>query len=238
MSEWIKALVLQIACLPEDPHIPDGSPQSTQVFRAGRNFLRWTIIQWFTLHLVIFVSALAFIAALETITPRMPGWARTGTYAAEILGLLALAASWVFTWFQLKLNYELRWYIVTDRSLRVRSGILSVKELTMTFANIQEIRVTAGPLQVLLGLADVEVRTAGGGGPGPHGGSGGHVGRFQGVDSADAIRDLIVERLRVSRDSGLGEPVDAALSGPNATVQAAQSILAEARALRASLLKA
>ena len=153
--------------------------------------------------------------------------------------MLALAAVWVFTWFQLKLNYELRWYIVTDRSLRVRSGILSVQELTMTFANIQEIRVTAGPLQVL-------PRT--GGCRGPHRGrrrlrartgrTGGHVGRFQGVDNADAIRDLIVERLRAYRDSGLGEPAEAGQSAGNTAFQAAQAVLAEARALRAGLLSA
>ena len=52
----------------------------------------------------------------------------------------------------------------------------------------------------------VEVRSAGGGSSDAHGGrSTGHVGKFAGVDNAEAIRDLLVERLRVYRDSGLGE---------------------------------
>ena len=73
----------------------------------------------------------------------------------------------------------------------------------MTYGNIQEIRVTAGPLQHLLGLADVEVQAAGGGGE-KHDRKG-HVGHFEGVSNAAAIRDLIVERLRHYRDSGLGD---------------------------------
>jgi hypothetical protein len=43
---------------------------------------------------------------------------------------------------------------------RVRSGILNAHEITTTFANIQEVRLSAGPLQKLLGLADVEVHSA------------------------------------------------------------------------------
>ena len=46
-----------------------------------------------------------------------------------------------------RLDYELRWYIVTDRSLRIREGVTSLRESTMTFANIQHIAVRQGPLQ-------------------------------------------------------------------------------------------
>ena len=104
----------------------------------------------------------------------------------------------------------------------------------MTFSNIQEIRVAAGPLQNLLKLADVEVQSAGGG-SGP-GNASGHVGRFQGVSNANAIRDLIVERLRQYRDSGLGESQHSlASNSPDQAVTAARLVLAEARALRAGL---
>ena len=101
------------------------------------------------------------------------------------------------------MNYELRWYVVTDRCLRVRGGILNVHEITTTFANIQEVRLSSGPLQKLLGLADVEVHSAGGGSG--KGSSDSHVARFEGVDNAPEIRDFILVRLRQYRDSGLGE---------------------------------
>ena len=143
MAEWIKALVLRVTMLPAEPHVPDGSAGSTQVFRAGRNFLRWSMIIWAFAQAGILVSAIAFGIAIETLMFRLPGWAQTGVRLLEWIAVVTLAAIWVFTWFQLRLNYELRWYIVTDRSLRIRSGIFTVQELTMTFANIQEIRVTS-----------------------------------------------------------------------------------------------
>ena len=64
-----------------------------------------------------------------------------------------------------RLNYELRWYIVTDRSLRIRIGIWIVEEITMTFDNIQDLRITAGPPQGWLGLAALELSSAARRGP-------------------------------------------------------------------------
>ena len=108
----------------------------------------------------------------------------------------------------------------------------------MTFANIQGIRVNANPIEQLLGLANVEVQSAGGGdsrgGSHSHGTrSSGHVAEFEGVDNAAVIRDLIVERLRVYRDSGLGEKTVEARE-PLA-LSAAREVLQETRALRNSL---
>ena len=102
----------------------------------------------------------------------------------------------------------------------------------MTFANIQGIRVNANPIERLLGLANVEVRSAGGGDT-AHEPSSGHVGKFAGVDNAEAIRDLLVERLRVYRDSGLGEKSIEAPEPPS--LSAAREVLQETRALRNSL---
>src|SRR6187402_2309072 len=60
-------------------------------------------------------------------------------------------ASIPITYFLQRLNYEMRWYIVTDRSLRIRSGVVWLREMTMTFANIQTIRVNANPIERWLG---------------------------------------------------------------------------------------
>ena len=62
----------------------------------------------------------------------------------------------------LRLDFELRWYIVSDRACASARGSSRCREKTMTFANIQHIGIRQGPLQRLLGIADVEVRTAGG----------------------------------------------------------------------------
>lgn len=148
-----------------------------------------------------------------------------------------------------RLQYEQRWYIVTDRSLRLRTGIWKVQEVTMSFANLQQITVTQGPLQRLLGLADVRVKSAGGGAgvtPG-HGkpDDSAHAGYFRAVDNAEEIRDLITERLRRFRESGLGDPEEtrrAAAPEPSDQVSAdslaaARELLLEARALREAAAK-
>ena len=117
------------------------------------------------------------------------------------------------TYLILRLDYEQRWYLVTDRSLRLRSGVWSVRELTMSFANLQQITVSQGPLQRFLGLADVCVQSAGGGGAvAGHAGAQHaslHTGIFHAVENAHEIRDLIVERLRRFREAGLGDPEEA-----------------------------
>src|SRR5258705_9515078 len=112
----------------------------------------------------------------------------------------------------LRLNYEKRWYIVSDRSLRVREGVVGVREMTVTFANIQNISVSQGPVQRLLGIADLRVETAGGGGAATqqHAGPDLHVAWFRGIDNAPAVREVIQQRLRQFKDAGLGDHEDIA----------------------------
>ncbi len=142
--------------------------------------------------------------------------------------------------------HELRWYMVTDRSLRIRSGITSLLESTMSFANVQQVVVTQGPLQRLLRIADVRVQSAGGRGDAHDRDAGDslHTGVFHGVDNSSAIRDLILERLRRFRESGLGDPDEAAPvsagpapadAGRGSALTAARELLEEARALRRHL---
>jgi hypothetical protein len=150
-----------------------------------------------------------------------------------------------------RLDFELRWYMVTDRSLRIRYGVWKISESTMSFANIQQVIVSQGPLQRLLGLADVKVQSAGGGhgsdSDGHHSGSSSedmHLGLFHSVTNAPEIRDLILERLRRFSESGLGDPDEKraiipasplAHATPADTLAAARELLAEAKALRISL---
>lgn len=233
LSGFERAL-LALLRVPEAPEPPDGSPDSIRVFRAGRNYYVWLIVMWALGVLVAGVAVAGVSLPLVVATRRAPDWARIAAAAALVLVWVAYLATVAITLLSRRLNYGLRWYIVTDRSLRIRSGIFQMSELTMTYSNVQEIRVKSGPLQLLLGIADVEVQAAGGGGDGQHGG-GGHLGRFTGVAHAPEIRDLIVDRLRQYRDSGLGEPTHVTSSQPASDLAAARSVLDEARALRAAL---
>src|SRR5205814_3372587 len=87
-----------------------------------------------------------------------------------------------------RLDYEKRWYLVTDRSLRIREGVVNVREMTVNFANIQNISISQGPLQRLLRIADLRVDTAGGGGGRAanthHAAQNLHTAWFRGIDNA------------------------------------------------------
>jgi len=165
----------------------------------------------------------------------------------EVFGFLSFLAQFLFTYAVLRLDFEQRWYIVTDRSLRIRSGLWRMQEMTMSFANLQQVVITRGPIQGWLKISDVRVQSAGGGaGPKEGGGQSLHAGVFHGVDNAQEIRDLILERLRRFRATGLGDPEDrAAEINPSAAssatasrdnaLAAARELLDEARHLRAAL---
>jgi len=166
-------------------------------------------------------------------------------YGAIALFILQIPVTLAAT----RLEFEQHWYIVTDRSLRIRNGIFQLTESTMSFANIQQVVVSQGPLQRLLGLSDVKVQSAGGGGgeEGSHhnGENEMHVGLFHSVTNPAEIRDLILERLRCFRQAGLGDPDDphqddqpSAPPPPQpagSALEAAREVLAEVRALRTSV---
>ena len=223
------AYLLGLLRVPPEPHAPDGSPDSIRIFRAGRNYYHWRLIVWVFSQLLVILSGAAFLGFNFLVLRKLPPIVLSVMVAVDLAVMAIILIGTPFSYLLQRLNYELRWYIVTDRSLRIRSGIWSVEELTMTFANIQDLKITAGPLQGWLGIADLEVSSAGGGGVsagGKHGGTtSSHTAKFAGVDNAVEIRDLIVERLKRYRDAGLGDaPVD--LGG------AAAELLLEAKALR------
>ena len=178
-------------------------------------------------------------------------------WIVKLLGVLAYLAQAGITYAALRLDYEMRWYVVTDRSLRIRTGIWKVQELTMSFANLQQVVLSQGPIQRFLGIADVLVQSAGGGGLAhghPSQGGSLHAGYFHGVDNAPEVRDLILARLRHFRETGLGDPDEVRHSLPaanlsvattpmttaatveNDAILAARELLEEARQLRVILL--
>jgi membrane protein YdbS with pleckstrin-like domain len=237
----MRAWLYRLLKVPPEPALPPGSRESVQVFRAAQNFYRLLLVRWGIKQ----VSAVFGIAiSLTVLTHLSRGWSplvRFWVEAAEWFGVASFLVQIPFTFLMVKLDYELRWYIVTDRSLRIRSGLVHVREMTMTFANIQHLSVHQGPLQRLLGLYDLTVRTAGGGGAEGdethHGAESSvtHIGHFHGVDNAPAIRDLILERMKRVRDAGLGDTDDVeaptrALKIVDDDLESFRAALAEVRA--------
>jgi membrane protein YdbS with pleckstrin-like domain len=250
MADGMRAHLLRWLKVPADPAPPPGG--GVRTFRASRNYYRYTIALW----LLKQASALFGLYISYQFLRGFVGF--QWLVYLELLAIIGFVAQLPFSFALLKLNFEMRWYMLSDRSLRIREGILSVHEQTMAFANIQNISIRQNPLQRLCGISTVVVRAAGGGSgatSSPYGGEGGksgtHEATFEGVDNAEEIRSVIRERIRLHRDAGLGDPDDpaprheaparrtAALSaGPDLSgaIAAAERVLAEARALRRAAL--
>jgi len=107
------------------------------------------------------------------------------------------------------LRYDTTWYVLSQRSLRIRSGIWTIGEATITFENIQNVTVESGPIERYFAIANVIVDTAGGSsGGGEHGKKGAsnlHRGILAGVSNAPEIRQLVLSRLSQSKVTGLGD---------------------------------
>ncbi len=248
----IKSLVTRLLRVPSRPQPPAGDPGSVQVFNAARGFYRYRLLQWGLSQLG---TAIGIAAGYYFVLDRIQfgpffTMGHNMIQLFEALGVALFLLQMPFTFMMVDLDYRYRWYMITDTSLRIREGLLTVREQTMTFANIQNLSIRQGPLQRFFGIADLQVRTAGGGG-GESGGQGGkqqsksanmHLGFFRGVDRAGEIRDAILDCLRGQRDSGLGNPDDTAAPVTAVahhddadTLAAAASLRDEARALRTAL---
>jgi membrane protein YdbS with pleckstrin-like domain len=227
---------LRFLRVPSTPEPPPGSPP--RVFRAAPNYFKLRLIRWaFTQVLAIggLLWAIYFIQWVgETKAPRPVVWL---LQAGEVFGWLVFFSELVLGWMLVRLDYEMRWYMLSDRAIRIREGIATVREKTVALANVQNLAIRQGPLQRYFGIADVEVKTAGGGGKSSEmdqkkGGEPMHVAYFRGVDNAEEIRDLVREGVRIQRNAGLGDP-DEHEHAPDDAQSAVAELLREARALHA-----
>jgi membrane protein YdbS with pleckstrin-like domain len=220
----LKGPLLEVLKAPtEPPEPPPGAQSSVQIFRASKNFLRYQMIVWgFGGGIsIMFAFALMVIGAFEDDSPReaILGWL-----------LLALSIPAIFIkYFLIRLDYDMRYYVVTDRSLRIRQGAVTIHEGTYTFANIQNLKINQGPLERLMGIANLVVETAGGAGSSsreqrrqnPFARE--HEGVLRGIDNAPEVRDQILRLLKRYRDAGLGDPEDRAREVPVAVPSAGLS---------------
>jgi len=239
--------------VPPEPESPLGSPGSVRVFNAAPGYYHYRLVVWGIRQvgaLIGLLVGLAFVAGGIEIA----SFPLSGELAVliEAVGVGFYLIQLPLSFLMVRLDYRYRWYMTTDTSLRIREGITTVRERTMTFANIQNLSLKQGPIQRLFGISDLQVRTAGGGGAessdeskkGRSEADNMHLGYFRGVDNAEEIRDLVLAQMRGMRDSGLGDPDEpmgvpsvrsVAEEGDATVLAAAVELLAETRALRAVL---
>jgi membrane protein YdbS with pleckstrin-like domain len=243
----LEQLVARVFRTPPEPDSPTGASNSLRVFRASRSYFHYQLLVWGVRQIgaiTAIVLLLWFDAAygIHNFAPGVPNFVMWGLRVLETLAIVGLAIQIPLTYVLTRLDYHYRWYMTTDRSLRIREGIVNVREQTMMFSNVQNVAIRQGPLQRAFGISDVEVRSAGGGGASEKSDRGAsrkddlHLGYFRGVSNPEEIRDLILEHLRRLKDRGLGDP-DEPASGDRSVgaMAAARLLLAEAKQLRDSL---
>jgi membrane protein YdbS with pleckstrin-like domain len=206
MYETLKSLLLPLLKVPSSaPAPPPGHTDaaSLKIFRASPSYLRYLLFFW-TIYAVIWGVGVLVVSVVLLFA--------LGPWGA-ILALLLMAFSLVkvaIFYVSTRLDYEMRWYILTDRSLRIREGVWIVREVTLTFANVQNVHVMQGPIQRVFGVSDVMVQTAGGGSGGPkeQQGHDAHLAMLRGLDNPQEVSHLILDLLRRYRGAGLGDHDD------------------------------
>ncbi|MBM4111923.1 MAG: hypothetical protein FJ253_00895 [Phycisphaerae bacterium] len=200
----------------EPPTLPVAPGEQTISFKPSEAYLRYLkLLFWIVCVLIdLALTALWIVATVALIAAGV--W-----YLAIPLVPIALAliiVPDVIAYVGIHLRYDTTWYVLSRRSLRLRHGIWMIGEMTLTFENVQNVRMSQGPLQRMYGIASVIVETAGGGSMGgKHGAhSSGHHASIDGVTNAEEIRDLILSRVRESRSAGLGDERHGAIFGHDA----------------------
>ena len=206
MYETLKSLLLPLLKVPSSaPAPPPGHTDaaSLKIFRASPSYLRYLLFFW-TIYAVIWGAGVLVVSVVLLFA--LGPWGAILALLLVAVSLVKVATFYVST----RLDYEMRWYILTDRSLRIREGVWIVREVTLTFANVQNVHVMQGPIQRVFGVSDVMVQTAGGGSGGPkeQQGHDAHLAMLRGLDNPQEVSRLILDLLRRYRGAGLGDRDD------------------------------
>jgi len=215
---WIR-FARRLLKLPEgDADVAAGDDAHTEVWNPGAGYRRYRLLSfWISGAVSVLGVAGAMVALyvaerqgeLSAMDPQVMPW----VFAGCGLLLLWLGGVFAFKYATVHLELDMLRYTLTDRVLRLRRGAMNVQEVTLSFANIQNVKYQQGPLQRIFGIGDLVVETAGGGGGATEqaGGAGlgaHHQGLIQGVSEPEKLRETILARVRAVKGAGLGDHAD------------------------------
>jgi membrane protein YdbS with pleckstrin-like domain len=212
-TEWIyrglwKVLVDFFRVPREAPDLPAAPGETVLRFGPGEGWLRYLkAIFWIVLLVTDIGLTAGYIAICIACIVGGIWWLALLLFP---IAAIIIVAPDIVAYVGIHLKYDTTWYVMSERSMRIRRGIWSIHETTITYENVQNVKVQQGPLQRYFGIANLIVETAGGGGSAPgggkHAGGGGmHAGVIEGIDNAVELRDRILTRLRASKSAGLGD---------------------------------
>ncbi|QEG43317.1 PH domain-containing protein [Roseimaritima ulvae] len=185
----------------QPPVLPKQSGEAIVSRKPAAQFISYLRLEFAIIMAVLSIAALVGCAFLIAAAPG-PG------LAVLLLASALLAAMVTVGLIAIRLRYDTTWYVFSDRSMRLRRGIWLIRETTITFENIQNVKTHQGPLQRLFGISNVIVETAGGGSSSEGVSNTDHQGLIEGIENAVELRDAIREKIAASRTSGLGDDDD------------------------------
>ncbi|MHC4127380.1 MAG: PH domain-containing protein [Planctomycetota bacterium] len=146
------------------PELPSGSPEAVKVFLPAPGYLRYLRCE--ALVTAVLIAAAFALAGLVLLLvgKAVICWLLLGVACAFLLAgaLLALLA---------RLRWRMMWYALGERALRARHGLWTIREVTITYENVQNVEVAQGPLMRLFGIWKLDIMTAGGASRGAGGGN-------------------------------------------------------------------
>ncbi len=221
------ASVVALFRVPAQPPTLPTAGEAIRAIRPAPGFLRYLKFFFWLLLIPGDVIPVALWLSIAVARPSIAVW-------LVVPLLIVMAAPDIVAYVAIHLRYDTTWYVITDRSLRIRRGVWVINETTISFENVQNVEVRQGPVQRYFGIADVVVQTAGGGtrhGKGDGSSSlASHVGILQGLEDAEVVRDGILDRVRRTRSAGLGD--DHTHASTLASAPATASSLAHTAVLR------
>lgn len=183
----------------QPPSLPASETGQVQAFKPSESYLQYLKL-FFWIACVLVDLALAAIWLGITVANPLVGLILTPVM------LVVMIVPDIVAYVAVHLKYDTTWYVLSDRSMRIRRGIWVIHETTITFENIQNVRLTQGPVERYFGFANLVVETAGGGSAAEPGGlAGAHQGVLAGIAAAEQLRDRLMQRVRASRSVGLGD---------------------------------
>lgn len=181
---------------PDLPRLSDEFFLTIKPARGFVHYLRCKLVWGLLTSFVLLVLVAGGLMAAEPLT---------GFLSAPLVIVLEVVVG-VLGFFAIQLRYDTTWYVLNERSMRLRRGIFIIQETTITFENIQNVSIKQGPLQRWFKISTIVVETAGGGGKTKEGAESAlHSGILEGIENANEIRDLLMTRMAQSRRSGLGD---------------------------------
>lgn len=125
-------------------------------------------------------------------------------------------------------RYHTLRYEVDEEGLTTRWGILFRREVSLTYARIQDIHLTSNVVERYLGIAKVQLQTASGSAQAEM--------NIEGLLFFEQMRDFLYDRMRGARDDRPKQAGSAATSeAQEALASTLREVAAEVRALRAEL---